>query len=125
MHTICLTSCALAPSHLLVDQAPQLPQQVGTEEGSPRANRDHRIGRVDVGPFNQQRAQPPFCVHIGHAVLAPVVPYDEDFEALAPQWMERVGDRENLYATITTVCSARFSPKGKWNLVSATLRKRH
>jgi len=41
---------------ILVGQTPQLTQQVRTEEGAPRANRDHRIGRVDVSPFNQQRA---------------------------------------------------------------------
>jgi hypothetical protein len=56
LHTICLTSCALAPGDLFVDQPPQLTKQIGTEQGAPCANRDRRIGRVDVSPFDQERA---------------------------------------------------------------------
>jgi hypothetical protein len=41
---------------LFVDQPPQLTKQIGTEQGAPCANRDRRIGRVDVSPFDQERA---------------------------------------------------------------------
>ena len=37
------------------------------------------------------------------------------------QWMERVRDGENLYATITTVCNARFSIKPKLKMQFSSL----
>jgi len=98
---------------LFVHQPAQLAQVIGTEEGAPCADRDHRVGPVNISPFDRQRAQSPFCVQIRHTVAAPVVPYHKDFEGLPPQRMEGVRDGENIYATITTVCSPRFSPRPK------------
>jgi hypothetical protein len=34
---------------------------------------------------------------------------------MALQRMERVRDGESLYATISTICNARFSPRAAWN----------
>src|SRR5947209_5672852 len=113
-HIICLTSYGLSPDHLFVDQCAQLAQQVGTEEGPPRTDCHRRIGRMNIGPFDRQRAQPPFCVQIRHTVPAPVVAHNKDFESLSPQRMKRVRDSENFCAIITTVCNARFSPRPKW-----------
>jgi hypothetical protein len=98
---------------LFVDQLAQLAQVIGTEEGATCADRDHRGGAVNISPFERQRAQPPFCVHIRHTVSTPVVTYDKGFETLALQRMERVRDGENLYAATTTICNARFLPKEK------------
>jgi len=90
-----------------------LAQQVGTEQGPPRTDCDHRIGRVDIGPFDRHGAQPTSCVQIRYTVSAPVVPHSKDFEGLAPQRMERVRDSENFCAIITTICNARLLPRPK------------
>jgi len=114
LNRIHLTRRALPPARLFIDQPPQLAQQVGTEERASSADRDHRIGPVDISPFERQRAQPPVCVQIRHAVPTPVVAHSKDFEGSALQRMEGVRDGENLCATVATVCIARFSPRPKW-----------
>jgi hypothetical protein len=105
---------------LFVDQPAQLMQQIDAEEGAPPGHRHQRVRRADIRPFDQQRAQPPLRVQIGHAVSAPVVAHSKDVESLSPQRMERMCDGENFCATATTVCNARFSPKARWNPGSST-----
>ena len=122
IHIICLTSPRVLPGRLLVDRPAQLEQQVGTEEGTPRTNRDHRIGPLNIGPFNWQCAQPSFCVQIRHAVTTPVVAHGNRFEGLSPQRMKRVRDGENLCSAIATVCNTRFSIKGKSSAAWGTPR---
>ena len=127
LHIICLTSPRVPPGQLLVDRLAQLAKQVGTEEGTPRTDSDHRIGPLNIGPLDWQCAQPSFCVEIRHAVTTPVVAYGNRFEGPSPQRMksvrdsgvegltsqrmERVSDSENLRYTIATVCNARFSTR--------------
>lgn len=113
LHIICLTSPRVPPGRLLVDRPAQLAQQVGTEEGTPRADSDHRIGPLNIGPLDWQCAQPSFCVEIRHAVTTPVVAHGNRFEGPSPQRMKSVRDSENLCFTIATVCNARLSIKEK------------
>ena len=113
LHIICLTSPRVIPKQLLVDLLAQLAQQVGTEEGTPRTDRDHRIGPLNIGPLDWQCAQPSFCIEIRHAVTTPVVAHGNRFEGLSPQRMKSVRDSENLCSTIATVCNARLSIKAK------------
>ena len=56
LHIICLTSLRIFPGQLPVDRLPQLAQHVGTEEGTPRTDRDHRIGPLNIGPLDWQCA---------------------------------------------------------------------
>ena len=113
LHIICLTSPRVLPGHLLVDRLSQLAKHVGTEEGTPRTDRDHQVGPLNIGPLDWQCAQPPFCVEIRHAVTTPVVAHGNGFEALSPQRMKSVRDGENLRDTIATVCNTRFSIKAR------------
>ena len=120
-----LLNIAASPSgQLLVDRLAQLAQHVGTEEGTPRTDRDHRIGPLNIGPLDWQCAQPSFCVEIRHAVTTPVVAHGNRFEGLSPQRMKSVRDGENLCSTIATVCNARFSIREKWKVVLGMRRKR-
>jgi hypothetical protein len=114
-HIIYLTSPRAIQGHLLVDRLAQLTKQVGTEEGTPSTNRDHRIGPLNIGPLDWQCAQASPRVQIRHAVTTPVVAYRNGVEGLTPQRMERVSNGENLRYTIATVCNARFSIKARLN----------
>jgi hypothetical protein len=98
----------------LVDRLAQLTKQVGTEEGTPSTDRDHRIGHLNIGPLDWHCAQASPRVQIRHAVTTPVVAYRNSVEGLTPQRMERVSDSENLRYTIATVCNARFSIRPRW-----------
>jgi hypothetical protein len=121
-YIICLTSPRAIPGQLLVDRLAQLTKQLDTEEGTPRTDRDHRIGPLNIGPLDWQCAQPSPRVQIRHAVTTPVVAYSNGVEGLTPQRMERVSDGENLRYTIATVCNARFSIRGKSSVASGTPR---
>jgi len=123
LHIICLTLPRVLPRQLLVGRLAQLAKQVGTEEGTPSTDRDHRIGHLNIGPLDWQCAQASPRVQIRHAVTTPVVAYRNGVEGLTPQRMERVSDSENLRYTIATVCNARFSIRGRWRAVWAMRRR--
>jgi hypothetical protein len=84
LHIICLTLLRVLPGQLLVDRLAQLAKHVGSEEGTPRTDRDHRVGPLNIGPLDWQCAQPPFCVEIRHAITTPVVAHGNRFEGLSP-----------------------------------------
>jgi hypothetical protein len=52
LHIIYLTSAYVLPRQLFVDQHAQLAQQVSPEEGTTSADRDHRIGSLNISPLD-------------------------------------------------------------------------
>jgi len=81
--------------------------------GASLAHQHHQIGRMDIRPFDRQRAQAARLVQVRHAIPTPVVAYGKDFEGPTFQRMERMRDREYFWVIVATLCNARFSPKQK------------
>jgi hypothetical protein len=98
-------------TRFFVDQTAQLAQKVGTKTGAPLAGCYHWVGRMDVCPFDGQRAKTSSLVQVRHSVPTPVVTNGENFEGLTFQWMKRMRDRKNFCVIFATLCNARLLPK--------------
>ena len=94
----------------IVEKLAQSAQEVGTEVGTIRTQRDDQIGCDCVSPFRRQRSPAPIGAGERDAISAPDVQDSDDLEGLAMQRVERVGDSKNLRGRCPTTCNPRHSP---------------